>query len=331
MSAKQSADGAWRSSVYGTFKNGTALTPLVLRTLLLSPSHSRDAIGQARTWLEDLPEHPELVTFPIYTASLAIETGTDVSHWLEVLRARQLTVALGWSPSDREYGGWGYSTTLPKKPEPGQFAPPLVESNVSATTFALDALHMAKASLDSICPAALSFLDRMQNFRQGARNPVDDGGFIFIYDDPVRNKAGPASEPGRFRSYGTVTADSLRSMMVCGRKQQHPRVVAAREWLVEAFSGREHPGDFVDRHEPDRNGLYFYWAASIAKTIGHLPQDKATNDWAIELATGLLERQHAAGHWKNVVPTMREDDPLVATALAVTALAMLRPYLARGH
>src|SRR6266851_4434020 len=32
--SQQSKDGAWRSDVYGTFKDGTALTPLALHTLL---------------------------------------------------------------------------------------------------------------------------------------------------------------------------------------------------------------------------------------------------------------------------------------------------------
>lgn len=330
LSARQSADGAWRSPVYGTFKNGSALTPLVLRALLSASGSDRSgAIDAGRAWLDELAEHPELLTFPVYAASLAIETRTDTSHWLEVLRSRQLTETLGWSPSDREYGGWGYSTTVPEKPRPGQFAPPLVESNVSATAFALDAIHGASGPLDSVCPAALSFLDRMQNYRDGATGPVDDGGFVFIYDDPVRNKAGPASAPGRFRSYGSVTADGLRSMLMCGRDAKHPRVVAARRWLVESFSGEHHPGDFIERHEPDRDGLYFYWAASIAKTMRQLPRDSTTADWAARLAAGVLERQRTTGDWENVVPTMRENDPVVATALAVTALATLRPLLER--
>src|SRR5262249_61079434 len=41
---RQSPDGAWRSDLYGHFKDGTALTPLVLQALLtFPPDAERDA------------------------------------------------------------------------------------------------------------------------------------------------------------------------------------------------------------------------------------------------------------------------------------------------
>src|SRR5438132_8354469 len=38
---RQDGDGAWRSDVYGIFKDGPSLTPLVLDTLLAPPSTTR--------------------------------------------------------------------------------------------------------------------------------------------------------------------------------------------------------------------------------------------------------------------------------------------------
>jgi len=43
----------------------------------------------------------------------------------------------------KPYGGWGFCAGLPRKPAADEFAPPLLESNLSATVFALQALHAA--------------------------------------------------------------------------------------------------------------------------------------------------------------------------------------------
>src|SRR5205823_1093275 len=50
LAAKQSADGAWRSDLVGTFKDGTALTPLVLLALLHADPKS-PSIPKAASWL----------------------------------------------------------------------------------------------------------------------------------------------------------------------------------------------------------------------------------------------------------------------------------------
>src|SRR5260370_1371735 len=63
--------------------------------------------------------------------------------WLRFSRDQQLTEQHGWAPADREYGGWGYCHGLPLKPKPGAMAPPMTESNLSATTFALAAFKAA--------------------------------------------------------------------------------------------------------------------------------------------------------------------------------------------
>ena len=43
--------------------------------------------------------------------------------------------------------------------------------------------------------------------------------------------------------------------------------------------------------------------------------------WADELTAELLRRQNPDGSWINDAVEVREDDPIVATALAVGALA----------
>src|SRR5262249_49126887 len=151
-----SDDGAWRSDVYGTFKDGTALTPLVLHALNLTDPKS-PSIPKAAKYLADMAQpdgsirSPEAHGFdyPLYTSALSATALNRSEHakargsWLRYLRNLQLTEQHGWTPNDREYGGWGYCHGLPLKPKPGAMVAPMTESNLSATTFALVALRTA--------------------------------------------------------------------------------------------------------------------------------------------------------------------------------------------
>ena len=80
---QQSPDGAWRSDVYATFTDGTALTPLALCTLLdaadagLNLEGSAEARKKAVAWLAKLVKPdgtidagPDGFHYPIYTAAL---------------------------------------------------------------------------------------------------------------------------------------------------------------------------------------------------------------------------------------------------------------------
>jgi hypothetical protein len=286
------------------------------------------------------------LSYPVYTAAGAVIVLSHRDHvehrqardaWLSFLRERQLTEHLGWQPSDKEYGGWGYSHDLPRKPKPGEPTPPFTESNLSATVFALEALQAAGcAAEDEACRKALTFVQRCQNFSDdpAQSDPAfDDGGFIFIYDDPTRNKAGEAGKDRhgrtRFYSYGSTTADGLRSLLACGLPADHPRVSAARHWLEANFDASTHPGKYPAARESTRRAVYFYYARSIAKAfagvnVPELNTPPASIRWAESLADEILKRQNADGSWINDAVFVREDDPVVATSLAAQALSVCR-------
>jgi len=165
----------------------------------------------------------------------------------------------------------------------------------------------------------------------------DDGGFFFIYDDAVRNKAGTAGKDRngreRFSSYGSTTADGLRSLLACGLPRDRPRVQAARAWLEKNFHPPIHPGRYAKDREINRQAVYFYYSASLAKAF-HLMNPKfeirnskngrAGVSWAEEIADDFLNRQQPDGSWINSAVAVREDDPIVATCLAAQALAACR-------
>ncbi len=351
--AHQSPDGAWRSELKGPFKDGDSLTPLAV--LALQQCGPEGAVRGARERGADylaamirpdgsIDPGPRGLSYPVYTASLSVVALSDPSKeprraacdaWLKYLRDRQLTEDRGWKQADRPYGGWGYCAVLPRKPPPGEFGPPLLEANLSATRFALQALAAAGCSSDD--PAlkkALVFLRRCQNYHDEEADrdaAFDDGGFFFIYDDAVRNKAGAAGKDRlgreRFQSYGSTTADGLYALQLCEVSADDARHQAARGWLAMNFSAKSHPGAYASHRERDREAVYYYyaWAAALAlrgSRASVLETKTGKVVWSEAVADVLLSRQKDDGSWVNDLEQVREDDPLVATPLAMAALAL---------
>lgn len=350
--ARQSEDGAWRSDVYATFKDGTALTPFAITTLQeaqdagVRTPRLEVALKKGIAWLARLSKRdgtidpgPDGFDYPLYTATLAIKAYSHVSAhdflvardgWVKYLKERQLTEKLGWKPDDKQYGGWGYCRVIPKKPEPNVIAPSLIESNLSATVFALDTLKTAGELDETTAVNADWFVRHCQN---------EDGGFHFIYDDPTRNKAGMATtDPQTFYSYGSTTADGVRALSITEPIRERAKFDPAKpgvftfgnptpwvkgaQWLQKNFDAATHPGKYVKAHEPNREAVYYYYAASVAKAFRvsqlTLPDER---DWADELSRELIRRQKPDGSWVNPVELVRENDPIVATCSAISALA----------
>ena len=355
--AQQSEDGAWRSDVYATFKDGTALTPLVLCSLLDAGGDESAAVRKkAAAWLAakakpdgTIDEGPDGLPYPVYTAACSV---IGLSHdenkehtkardaWLKYLLDRQLTEQNGWKSEDKQYGGWGYYPGIPKKPTEGESVPSqhLLESNLSATTFAIEALDAVSPLLSFVPPSPLPAGwdgPRFWKERSAAVQFVlscanEDGGFHFIYDDPVRNKAG-AVEPQpaslRFHSYGSATADGVRALQsIEGPGIRWGReITLARNWLVVHFAPDLHPGEYIPTHERNRNAVYFYYARSVAKAFrSYGATEIKGRHWADSLSEALLARQKPDGSWENQLDQQRENDPVLATAYAVSALAECR-------
>ena len=364
--ARQSADGAWRSEVYGCFREGPELTGYVMSCLFFMPQAgegARTAYRKGADYLASfvdeggkLKADPPWLNFPVYSAVNASRAVVllDKSErnlraqrgWLDYVLARQLNAGLGWEERDPEFGGWGFSILPPRKPAAGAPRGPFCESNLSATVFGIAALRSAKLPPEHPAyRAALLFAKRCQNFAddpEKADRRFDDGGFFFMPGDPVQNKAGVAGVDQfgrrRFHSYGTMTADGLRVLVRCGLPPDHPRVVAARQWLESHFTATENPGRFEKDREVLRNATYYYWAWAVAHAFQAVgarqivtSRGKFTVRWAEELAGEMLRRQHPDGSWTNRgVTDAKEDDPLVATPWAAAALAICRNDLAGG-
>src|SRR5262249_18705170 len=134
--ANQAKDGAWRSDTYGVFKDGTALTPLALSALLAAAPGRKEAVRKAAGYLPALarpagpiPPPSYGSDFALYPSALAVSALSPPAcpkhpaardAWLTFLKQRQLTEELDWKPADREYGGWGYSRGVPRRPKAGE-------------------------------------------------------------------------------------------------------------------------------------------------------------------------------------------------------------------
>jgi hypothetical protein len=352
---KQLPDGAWRSETYGAMRDGPSLTPLVMSALLFLPQAGVDGQAALRKGADylagfvgddgQIKVQPRELLFPVYTAASASRVLVLVERsprniraqqaWLAYLRGRQLNESLGWQAADPEYGGWGFALDVPRKSEPGKPKELLHESNLAATVFGLAALRSAKMPADDQAYAqALGFVKRCQNFSEDpatADPKFDDGGFFFIPGDAAQNKAGAAGTDrfghARFHSYGTMTADGLRALLRCGLAEDHPRVVAARDWLTRNFSAAHNPGSFeADRVVlQDATWYYWTWAASHAFLAVHIEQFPTRDGpvaWPEAFSRELLQRQRPDGSWVNRFTDAKEDDPLVATSWATAALAI---------
>jgi squalene-hopene/tetraprenyl-beta-curcumene cyclase len=357
MLSKQSADGAWRSETYGCFKDGASLTPTILNSLFFIPQGGRPvhiAYRKGAGFLVsmvtpdgEIDAGPNGLLFPVLVSSSASRVVVSYeaspanlkaqTAWLKYLRARQLNASLGWQPSDPEFGGWGFSLRIPSKPASGQMKEMFFESNMVATVFAIAALRAAKIPAeDASYKDVLAFVEKCQNFSDNAAMSdarFDDGGFVFIPNDALQNKAGVAGKDKfgreRYHSYGSMTADGFRALMRCGLPPEHPRVVAARRWLEQTFAVAHVPGVYEPDREILRDATYYYYCWAVAHSFASLKlkevETKAGKvEWAQVLVGELIKRQKKNGSWTNNYTDAKEDDPLVATPFAAAALAICR-------
>jgi hypothetical protein len=151
-----------------------------------------------------------------------------------------------------------------------------------------------------------------------------DGGF---YSSPVihgTNKAGSrtnADGSQYFVSYATTTCDGLIALLGSGVGQDDERVQAAGAWLAA------HPA--LDRPEgipPGQPGdwervMFFYHLASRARIYDTLEWE---GEWRKAIAELLVAHMQPDGSYSNPDGGLnKEDDPILATALAVEALGIV--------
>lgn len=340
---QQLEDGAWRSAQYAAFREGDALTPLVLRVLAeVRLPAVEPAIEKGMRWLEQLTDSlrneaepwPKL-RYPLFTASDAARffaragDAERARFWSGVVGRLRIERSLGWTAFPSACGAWSDASLPPCLPAGTEFVPDMLAPNISATLLGIEGLAAGNPLAD--LAAALPFLSVSQNLADEASSLSNsDGGFFFAINDPIRNKAGVATiDPvgkRRFRSYGSATCDGLLALRRCGSLIGDPRVNAALAWLQRQANGAQHAGQWPVSRAGARESLVFYYSQAFAEVLAWAGTSSEHSSWAHDQARQLIrdleQRQNADGSWTGAYADSCEDDPVLATAFAVRALAL---------
>jgi squalene-hopene/tetraprenyl-beta-curcumene cyclase len=236
--------------------------------------------------------------YPNYATALAVMAfakarpqgwAPSVEPMVAQLGKQQFSEANGWKQADPPFGAWGMGGPLHRPPETGHV-------DLSMTRCVLEALRAAGV------PASDQSIERALVYVLRSQNP--DGGFYFSIPNPEINKAG--ENAGRFRSYGTATADGLLALRACGLPDSDSRVALAIQWLKRNHRPDRAPGFDHLPQELWSGGLRFYYAAAAARAVPGLPIT--------------LPKQEPDGSFRNSNPMVKEDDPLIATTFAAEVL-----------
>ena len=343
--SQQADDGGWHSETYGLMRSGQSLTPFVLHALLTVPEESckRPGGGVDRA-LEFIRDHtnsdgclgradPDIADYPNHATSYAVRcllrAGNEsdrklVARMCAYLAGQQFGPARGIEPSSPRWGGWGFGS----RGRPGIM-------DVGHTRHALQALHEAD-KLDAHAAArAQDFLRLIQRHPDGKRPqpPVPgepesdaldtyDGGFYFSPADVGMNKG--RHEPAKdgkaawWRSYATATCDGLLSLLAAGVDPSDERVTAAAKWLADHPELERPAGIPTNDPTPWYDAVHYYHLAVRAEAWSAIKHD---GDWRKQIEEHLAKAQREDGSFVNdKSPMMKEDDPILCTALAVVAL-----------
>lgn len=333
--SQQGEDGGWHSVTYGALRPGAALTALILRALATVPSVAnnaaprRQAAAAAVNFLRRgiakrgcLAAPDGTLDYPVYASSLALLTvQPDWPLWTiaeqrllaEYLLKSQWSVARGLAATDPDRGGWDAAgSTTARDQSTG--------TNISLARHALQAIARERQAVrPAVGPAA--WPEPWQALRRAAlewlarcQNQDGDGGFFF---SPVRsasdNKAGWHDDAHQSpRSYHSATYDGILAYQALGLAPTDPPLAAALRWLEQ----------FDQPVAEWETSLRFYRAAA-EQALGPLLSVAERSDREDRRVRALLDDQRADGSWQNRAVRMREDDPLLATALALVALQPL--------
>jgi hypothetical protein len=329
--SQQANDGGWHSKTYGLLRSGQSLTAFVLEALLQVPResyplpeakvgraiaflsrHTRadGAVGMANAGVPDYPNYATALTLSAVCRARMPEWEEHARLMVLYLRGQQFTEQNGWQEKDPAYGAWGMGGDRRTPPDTGHV-------DLSMSRYVLDALRAAGTPQgDPIFKRARVFVERCQNF--DPQHPNDaDGGFFFSTTEHDTNKAGHDGK--RFRSYGTTTADGILALLATGASRNDPRVLAAERWLTTRHKDMEVPGFSGEAYQRWPRGLGFYYAGASAQAFRALAFDGGSG-----VAEALRRTQRADGSWANSENLVKEDDPLIATPLAIRALILSR-------
>lgn len=343
LMAQQGADGGWHSKTYGQLKDGASVTALALYAASLFPEWIRKkhsgVIDRGFAFLEGgivkrgaVASPDGSLDFPTYASALWLTVcarlhrhtvGMSRMKVADYLLTAQVAEPRGFEQDSISFGGWdllgcddaeGITTG----------------TNISVTQYVLQALsddfEWHRKSNGSSPPG--SFVRSVQSAIIFGKSYVlrcqqADGGFAFTCERAsLNNKAAYSdSELTKPRSYGTATCDGVLALIACGLKTSDESVAKAIAWLAKRPGLEVVPGfEGLPAEDGWDRGLRFYYYSALSRVLPYFPlSEREARQQA--LVKHVVSLQKDDGSWVNESDRMRENDPLIATGLAVSALA----------
>jgi hypothetical protein len=242
----------------------------------------------------------------------------------DYLVGQQYAPSRGFAEDSYAFGGWGFGDRR-ELGDPGHM-------DLAHTRRVLDALVSAGLDDQAVLARSESFLRLLQRHPDERRaQPVTgsgtetseaqaeyDGGFYFSPVVLIANKGRQTENGKHFRSYATATCDGVLALLAADVPSDDERVTAARDWLKRHPAWDAPAGIPTDHPEPWADALHFYHLAVRSEAYARLCMQ---GQWQSELFAVLLPQQREDGSFANARSAlMKEDDPLLATTLAVIAL-----------
>lgn len=322
---QQQNDGAWHSETHGILKEGVAYTAFIIDALrelpddvisaeqlqeallfLFNQTDESGAVGQKGAYVVEYPVYATAYTLKNWK-ELPISLDTTLSPILSsYLIGQQFNEARGINPDHPAYGAWGFGEQNLPQGEVGHI-------DLSHSRRVLQALR--SAGLPNAHPSwqqAAIFLNRLQN---------QDGGFCSSTYTLGANKADDKSH--NCVSYATATADGLLALLALPEADSSAILLAAN-WLL-ANEDWTRPSGITPNRAGNWDKVLFYYHLSVRAQayekmlqLGFLDNSQ---EWQQALITMLGEKQDSKGSFSNPwgAPN-KEDDPLLATALALRAV-----------
>lgn len=335
----QGSDGGWHSETHGILKGGESLTPFILYALLGVPEkvykrdeqkirHGLQFIRSAVNAHIPPGDDAVILDYPNYSAAYALMTFREygdasdsliVEKLKDYLINQQFTEGRGITQDHPAYGGWGFGENAL---QPGVVG----HVDISHTRRVLQALSLLLPEEHQVFHKARIYLSRVQNFNPSIdenEKPYLDGGFFTSIVTPETNKSNRVNDDStRWESYATATADGLLALLYSGLDTTDQRVQAAADWLLD-HRIMDYP-EGIPHDDPGQWHKVMKYYHLCVRAEAHKALNKA-GDLERSVLEILLAKQNPDGSFINPYGgPNKEDDPLLATALAIIALNSLQ-------
>ncbi|MDF1666089.1 MAG: c-type cytochrome [Planctomycetota bacterium] len=360
IAARQNEDGSF-NHFHLTKERSPAVTALLTWALAVSvdqadqDSLARDAleagIEKLRSWIDDdggidtsgwdigHRSYGTACAILAFRAHDPLKNNEEIDQLTKFLLANQVDESHGYDPVDWRYGAFPYYESM----ESNQ-----LRTDISTLSYVVQALDAAKVDPSHVVWRRIGlWLDETQNYAllgeteaiRKKERLYRDGGFAF---SPRNSKVTSPPESvlnmSFYPSYGTATADGLRSLVIVDGSATHKRALAALQWLARNYGFGAVPSLPADGPTPWGEALFFYYTHSWARALTSAKvariikidenKEEVAHHWPAELTRELARRQRKDGSWKNTSPLMGEDNPMIATAFALLALDATKEAMA---